>query len=71
MGYPVDRMDGYFSAQTEIALNTFKTEMGMEADGILTKDVFSSLQSAMIKIWHFNKDTKDLQMIRALEVINE
>ncbi|NTW96329.1 MAG: peptidase, partial [Erysipelotrichaceae bacterium] len=71
MGYTVDRMDGYYSAQTEVALNTFKTEMGMTADGILTKDVLASLQSAMIKIWHFNKDVKDLQMIKALEVINE
>jgi carboxyl-terminal processing protease len=71
MGYTVDRRDGYYSAQTEVALNTFKTEMGMTADGILTKDVLASLQSAMIKTWHFNKDVKDLQMIKALEVINE
>jgi carboxyl-terminal processing protease len=71
MGYPVDRLDGYYSAQTEIALNTFKTEMGLAADGILNKEVLASLQSAMIKTWYLNKDTKDLQMIKALEVINE
>jgi len=71
MGYTVDRMDGYYSAQTEIALNAFKTKMNMPADGILTKDVLSSLHSAMISTWYLNKDTKDLQMIKALELMNE
>ncbi len=71
MGYPVDRMDGYYSAQTQISLNVFKTDMGMSADGVLNKAVLAALQSAMIKTWYFNKDTKDLQLIKALEFMNE
>ncbi|KAF0225691.1 MAG: carboxyl-terminal processing protease [Erysipelotrichaceae bacterium] len=71
IGYAVDRTDGYFSVATQTALNLYKTEMGFTADGILTKEVLASLQSTMIKTWHFNKDVKDLQMIKALEIMNE
>ena len=71
MGYAVDRTDGYYSVITEKAVNKFKLEMGMTADGILNKEVLSSLQSAMIRTWYLNKAAKDLQMIKALELMNE
>lgn len=71
MGYSVDRMDGYYSVQTETALNQFKLDMGMTADSVLDKEVLSTLQSAMIKTWYLEKDTKDTQMLKALELMNE
>jgi len=70
MGYSVDRQDGYYSAATETALNSFKTSIGLEADSILSKAVLSSLQSAMVKTWYTQQATKDTQMIKALELIN-
>jgi carboxyl-terminal processing protease len=71
MGYAVDRTDGYYSVATETAVNAFKTEMGLTADGILNKDVLSSLQAAMVRTWYLNKTTKDTQMNKALELMNE
>lgn len=70
MGYSVDRMDGYYSVATETALNSFKTATGLTADSILSKEVLTALQSAMVKTWYTQQAAKDTQMQKALEIIN-
>ena len=71
MGYSVDRTDGYFSEATLSAYNQFLTDLDESADGQLTKDRLATVQAAVIRTWYLEKDTKDLQLLAALERIDD
>jgi carboxyl-terminal processing protease len=71
MGYTVDRTDGYFSVATETALNQFLSDLGETPDGQLTKDRLATVQAAVIRTWYLEKDTKDLQLLAALDLIHD
>lgn len=68
LGYDVDRMDGYFSLETEVTVNECKVYLGLEADGIIDTDFMTSLIAKAQEKWYFEEDTLDTQMIRALEI---
>ena len=69
LGYSVGRTDGYFSSQTEDALRQFETDKGIKADGVLDKETFSTLYSAVVLDWNTTK-THDVQLQKAQEVLN-
>ncbi|MBF1117104.1 MAG: peptidoglycan-binding protein, partial [Solobacterium sp.] len=69
LGYNVGRTDGYFSSQTEEALRQFETDKGIAADGVLDKETFSTLYSAVVLDWNTTK-THDIQLQKAQEVLN-
>ena len=69
LGYNVGRTDGYFSSQTEAALRQFETDKGITADGVLDKETFSTLYSAVVLDWNTTK-THDVQLQKAQEVLN-
>jgi len=71
LGYPVDRMDGYFSSATETALSQYFTNYAITKPLVITKEIVAGLRSAITKVWYEEKDTKDLQLKRALELVNE
>jgi carboxyl-terminal processing protease len=71
MGYTVDRTDGYFSVATETAYNQFLSDLGETPDGQLTKDRLAAVQAAVIRTWYLEKDTKDLQLLAALDLIHD
>ena len=69
LGYSVGRTDGYFSSQTEDALRQFETDKGIKADGVLDKETFSTLYSAVVLDWNTTK-THDVQLQKAQEILN-
>ncbi len=71
LGYSVDRTDGYFSASTETALSQYFADYAITKPLLITKEVVGGLRSAVTKVWYLEKDTKDLQFKRALELVNE
>ncbi len=71
LGYTVDRTDGYYSVATQTAYNLLLTDLGEPADGQLTKDRLAAVQAAVIRTWYLQKDTKDLQLLAALEAIHD
>lgn len=71
LGYAIDRTDGYFSVATETAYNQLLSELGEVADGQLTKARLATVQAAVIRTWYLNKDTKDLQLLAALDLIHD
>ena len=71
LGYTVDRTDGYYSVATETAYNQLLTALGETADGQLTKDRLAIVQAAVIRTWYLEKDTKDLQLLAALDRIHD
>lgn len=70
LGYKVDRMDGYFSKATETAVMAYQKAQGLSVDGLVTKGLLDSLLSETVRIWHIDKTTKDLQYVKALELIH-
>lgn len=70
LGYPADRDDMYFSIQSAQALRAYQKDNGMEVTGIINADVVSALLSSCSIKWHDEQDTLDLQMIKAMEVVN-
>jgi len=71
LGYSVDRMDGYFSQSTQAAILKFQEDSKVNPDGLVTKALQDSLKSEVVRIWHIEKDSKDLQLLKALELLNE
>ncbi|MGL5978501.1 MAG: S41 family peptidase [Erysipelotrichaceae bacterium] len=70
LGYEVDRKDGYFSEQTQRALESYQSDLNLEVSGTLDYDGLTSLFSSVSRAWFFNKDTLDTQMMKAYEVCN-
>lgn len=71
LGYTVDRTDGYFSLSTQNALLAFEKDMGLSEDGLVSKEVLSSLISEVVRVWHVQNDLKDTQKIEGLKLLNE
>ena len=71
LGYTVDRQDGYYSQKTFEALTQYQSEKGLTQDGLVTKSLLESLASEVVRVWHQERDTKDLQRIEALKIVNE
>lgn len=71
LDYDVDRMDGYFSLDTQIALLAFQEDKGFNLDGLVTKDLLSSLISEVVRVWHLQNEVKDTQKIEGLKLLNE
>ncbi|MBR0385106.1 MAG: S41 family peptidase [Erysipelotrichaceae bacterium] len=71
LGYSVDRMDGYFSAATRTALQSFQSDNGITVSGSLDYDTASQLTSSLIYEWNINKSRHDVQMQKALEIVRE
>ena len=70
LGYKCDRQDGYFDISTLNALNAYKSANNLEVDGILDKKTFNNLYSSVVYTY-INDVSKDLQLNRAKELINE
>lgn len=67
LGYDVDRVDGYFSNQTEESLKQFQSDNHMVNDGVYNNDN----QLALIgqTLIYINQDENDLQYKRLLDVL--
>ena len=70
LGYKCDRQDGYFDSSTLSALNAYKSTNGLDVDGILDNETFSSLYSSVVYTYIYDT-SKDYQLNKAKELINE
>lgn len=71
LGYDVDRTDGYFSGQTVIALQSYIDEFNLEVEPIINKILLDKLRSEVVRVWNVEKNEKDIQLLKALELIND
>lgn len=70
LGYNVDREDGYFSTSTLVALHQFEADYQLEKQDTLDSHLLTIVLSKVIYEGKLN-ESKDLQMIRAFEEINQ
>ncbi len=71
LGFKVDRRDGYFDRSTETALKEFQASVNFASDGVLTQDVYDSLTSRVIREWTANKNSYDIQLDKAIEILGD
>lgn len=70
LGYDIERTDGYFDRSFAEALISFRGEHGMSAIAVLDRDAFSAIIAETRSELASNSE-KDMQLLKALEVINE
>lgn len=70
LGYDIKRVDGLFDDSFNEALKAFESDCQIEVDGILDKDTYDAIVSALKLEYSTNHD-KDNQLQKALELIND
>lgn len=69
LDYSVDRMDGYFDESTVEALNLYKEDNDLKANGVLDYDTLQSLISDVVYLRN-SDSSKDVQLNKAKQLIN-
>lgn len=69
LGYEVDRVDGYFSAATDLALKKYQQDNRQTPNGVVDKDSYSSLNSSVIRYWNVYRQQLDTQRLKAIEYL--
>ncbi|OEH86795.1 hypothetical protein BHU72_00555 [Desulfuribacillus stibiiarsenatis] len=67
LGFPTDRVDGYFSRQTEKALTDFQQSKGLPMDGVVSEKVAQALNQAVVD----SLKASDTQLAKAIEVLKQ
>lgn len=70
LGYNADRSDEYFSPTSSAALKKYQKDKGLPQTGNIDMDSVTSLLSSCSQKWHDEKDTLDLQMKKAMELVH-
>ncbi|HEY4538008.1 MAG TPA: S41 family peptidase, partial [Erysipelothrix sp.] len=65
------RTDGYFDKDTLVALNKFQVKYGYDKTDYIDKDIMVKLYSAVVSDWSMNKDERDIQLHKAIEVVKK
>lgn len=65
------RTDGYFDKDTLVALNKFQEKYGYDKTDYIDKDIMVKLYSAVVSDWSMNKDERDIQLHKAIEVVKK
>lgn len=55
LGYPVDRVDGYFSETTKECLMTFEKDTGLTVDGVLDATDFEEMSNALVNYYNMEE----------------
>lgn len=71
LGLHEGRTDGYFDQATKSALNKFQEENKYEKTDYIDHDLMVKIYSAVVSDWSTNQDEKDLQMHKAIEVVQK
>ena len=71
LDYDVDRTDGYFSEATLKAIIAYLEDNNyIELEALVNKELLDTLRADVVRAWHLNP-AKDLQLQKALELVNE
>lgn len=69
LGYHEGRTDGYYDAATKNALEAYQRKMGLEINSDLDQESVKQIYSSVVADWSQNKDKKDVQLHKAIEVV--
>ena len=69
IGYDISRVDGYFDLKTVQVIKQYQKDNNLVETGEIDKSLFDIINSNVIREWYLNRSNYDLQLKRALEVI--
>ena len=69
LGYHGGRIDGYYDSATEDALNQYLKEMDLPQTTEIDQDMLKQVYSSVVSDWSLNRDVKDIQLHKAIEVV--
>lgn len=69
LDYDIDRVDGYFSSQTVVALKAFQKDCGIKDTGILDSLTGELLNTENLKAYNLDKYNKDYQLMEAIKIV--
>ncbi len=69
LGYQVDRVDGYFSEATDLALKKYQQDNRQTPNGVIDKDSYSSINSSVVRYWNVYRNQLDTQRLKAIELL--
>lgn len=70
LGYPVDRVDEYFSVASSNALKMYQKDRGLKVTGNIDSEVLTSLISSCALKWNKEPEIYDLQLQKAMNLAN-
>lgn len=69
LGYHEGRTDSYYDIETRDALHAYKKDYGLKVSDRIDEDVILNIYSAVLKEASLNKKQHDIQLNKAIEVI--
>ncbi|QIK68879.1 PDZ domain-containing protein [Erysipelothrix sp. HDW6C] len=71
LGFHSGRTDGYYDQATLNAFNQYAAIVGLPGDGQITETVMKQIYSSVYADWALNRDARDVQLHKAIEVIKK
>ena len=69
LGYHDGRTDGYYDNTTKEALSAYLTDMDLTQTTKIDQEMLTQIYSSVVSDWSLNRDTKDTQLHKAIEVV--
>ncbi len=69
LGYDVDRVDGYYSQSTKLAVEQFKADLGLLVNDAIDNELLISLISSSKQKWYQEESLLDTQIQEAYSII--
>ncbi|AMC92522.1 peptidase [Erysipelothrix larvae] len=70
LGYHSGRIDGYYDGNTRDALQAFLSDRNLPTTSVITQDVIQNVYASVLAEWAQNRNANDVQLQKAIEVIN-
>ena len=71
IGYPVDRLDGYFSLSTLTPYQQFRSDYNLNESATLDATTYQLLYTEVLRKWHANRSAVDTQLQVAIAQLYE
>lgn len=68
LGYHQGRVDGYFDQASLKALQSYQKDHGFKKTDYIDQDILLQMYSSVVSDWSLNKDDRDIQLHKAIEV---
>lgn len=71
LGFHSGRIDGYYDAQTKEALSAYLYSVKIPQTTSVDQMMLKQLYSSVVSDWSLNKEAKDIQLHKAIEVVKD
>ena len=69
LGYHDGRSDGYYDLETKTALHNYLNDLDLDQTTNIDQTMLKQVYSSVVADWSLNRDDKDIQLHKAIEVV--